>query len=131
MGRYDIRVSCTPINTKTYPSNPRKVACLRNSRLRGYVKDKGRRLIGLLIGPPGVGKILSAEAIAGVVGRPLYMLSSGELGDKPNYMDGNLKNILELARIWGAVLLLDEADVFLSKRDDISMERNAIVSILL
>ena len=96
-----------------------------------FVKEKGKGLIGLLTGPPGVGKTLTAEAVAEVVRRPLYMLSSGELGDQPRHIDTSLKQILELAQTWGAVLLLDEADVYLSKRDDTSMERNAIVSIFL
>ena len=102
-----------------------------NSGFDDFVKDKGKGLIGLFTGPPGVGKTLTAEAVAEVVRRPLYMLSSGELGDQPGVMDTKLKEILELAHIWGAVLLIDEADVFLTKRDNTSMTRNAIVSIFL
>jgi hypothetical protein len=33
--------------------------------------------------------------------------------------------------IWGAVVLIDEADVFLEKRGTVSIQRNAIVSIFL
>jgi SpoVK/Ycf46/Vps4 family AAA+-type ATPase len=96
-----------------------------------FVKDKGKGLIGLLSGPPGVGKTLTAEAIAEVVEKPLYKLSSGELGDSPKRLHENLKPILELTQLWGAVLLLDEADVFLVKRSDDSLTRNAITSIFL
>lgn len=102
-----------------------------NSGFDDFVKEKGKGLIGLFTGPPGVGKTLTAEAVAEVVRRPLYMLSSGELGDHPGVMDDKLKQILELAHIWGAVLLIDEADVFLTKRDNTSLTRNAIVSIFL
>jgi ATP-dependent Lon protease len=44
------------------------------------VAGKGKGLVGLLSGSPGVGKTLTAEVIAEVTRRPLYMLSAGELG---------------------------------------------------
>lgn len=46
-----------------------------------FVADKGKGLIGLLTGPPGVGKTLTAEAVAEVSRRPLYMVTSAELGN--------------------------------------------------
>ena len=96
-----------------------------------FVKEKGKGLIGLFTGPPGVGKTLTAEAVAEVVRKPLYMLSSGELGDNPEAIDARLRQVLELTQTWGAVLLIDEADIFLAKRDNTNMTRNAIVSIFL
>jgi SpoVK/Ycf46/Vps4 family AAA+-type ATPase len=42
-----------------------------------------------------------------------------------------LSVILKLAGHWKAVLLLDEADVFLAQRTITDIERNAIVSIFL
>lgn len=96
-----------------------------------FVKEKGKGLIGLFTGPPGVGKTLTAEAVAEVVRKPLYMLSSGELGDNPEAIDARLRQVLELTQTWGAVLLIDEADIFLAKRDNHNMTRNAIVSIFL
>ena len=102
-----------------------------NSGFDDFVREKGKGLIGLFTGPPGVGKTLTAEAVAEVARRPLYMLSSGELGDEPTAMDTRLRQIMELTETWDAVLLIDEADVFLSKRDNTNMTRNAIVSIFL
>ena len=99
-----------------------------NNGFDDFVKEKGKGLVGLFTGSPGVGKTLTAEAIAEDVRKPLYMLSSGELGDQPGLMDTKLKQIMELTEIWGAVLLIDEADVFLSQRDQTSMTRNACVS---
>lgn len=95
------------------------------------VRDKGKGLIGLLTGPPGVGKTLTAEAVAEVTHRPLYMISSGELGDRPSDVHDKLEDVLELAQLWDAVLLLDEADVFLAERNDTDLSRNAITSIFL
>ena len=95
------------------------------------VRDKGKGLIGLLTGPPGVGKTLTAEAVAEVTRRPLYMISSGELGAEPEAVHEKLKEVLEIAELWDAVLLLDEADVFLAERNDTDLSRNAITSIFL
>ena len=95
------------------------------------VRGKGKGLIGLLTGPPGVGKTLTAEAVAEVTKRPLYMISSGELGNVSEDVHKKLKDVLELAELWDAVLLLDEADVFLAVRNDTDLSRNAITSIFL
>jgi hypothetical protein len=43
------------------------------------------------------------------------MVSAGELGLEPEFVDKNLSRILELSHRWDAVLLLDEADVFLQR----------------
>ncbi|KAJ6256480.1 ATP-dependent zinc metalloprotease FtsH [Drechslerella dactyloides] len=95
------------------------------------VRDKGKGLIGLLSGPPGVGKTLTAEVVAEVAKRPLYMLSSGEMGDTLSSVQEHLDKTLELTEAWNAVLLLDEADVFLAQRDSENLQRNAITSVFL
>lgn len=87
------------------------------------VSGKGKGLVGLFSGNPGVGKTLTAEVIAEVTERPLYMLSAGELGTSVSTMEQNLDMVLDVTKQWGCVLLIDEADVFLSERDDISIER--------
>ena len=84
-----------------------------------------------MTGPPGVGKTLTAEAVAEVTKRPLYTISSGELGADPEDVHEKLKVVLEIAELWNAVLLLDEADVFLAERNDTDLSRNAITSIFL
>ena len=59
---------------------------------------------------------------------PLYSLSAGELGDSTGSIEHALTSVLELVTKWNAVLLLDEADVFLEQRDFSNLERNKIVS---
>lgn len=76
---------------------------------------KGRGLVAVLHGPPGTGKTLTAEGIAELLKRPLYMVSVGELGTNAHQLETELNKILDVAHSWGAVLLLDEADVFLGK----------------
>ncbi|KAF8532083.1 P-loop containing nucleoside triphosphate hydrolase protein [Gautieria morchelliformis] len=95
------------------------------------VRGKGKGIIGLLSGAPGTGKTLTAEAVAEITRRPLYVVTAGELGIEPSDLDQRLAKILELAQMWDAVLLLDEAEVFLQKRSGTDVKRNALVSIFL
>jgi hypothetical protein len=84
----------------------------------------------LCAGPPGVGKTLTAEVYAEVTGRPLYRVHSGQLGLSVSAMETALKEALTRAQRWGAVMLIDEADVYIKKRcDDITA--NAVVGVFL
>jgi AAA+ superfamily predicted ATPase len=96
-----------------------------------FVKGKGKGLIAVLHGPPGVGKTMTAEAVAEHTRRPLYVVTSGELGHDAKTMEDGLKRVLDLSRIFDAVLLLDEADVFLEARSTNDLKRNALVSVFL
>jgi ATPase family associated with various cellular activities (AAA) len=95
------------------------------------ISGKGKGLVAVLHGPPGTGKTLTAEGIAELLKCPLYMVSAGELGTDPRVLERSLTDILDIAHAWGAVLLLDEADVFLEKRSIHDIHRNALVSIFL
>ncbi|KAL4792850.1 hypothetical protein BDV19DRAFT_245785 [Aspergillus venezuelensis] len=95
------------------------------------IQGKGRGLVAVLHGPPGTGKTLTAEGIAELLKRPLYMVSAGELGTDSRTLEAELNKILDIAHSWGAVLLLDEADIFLEKRTIQDIHRNALVSIFL
>jgi hypothetical protein len=92
------------------------------------VRGKGRGLIILLHGPPGVGKTSTAETIAAYSRRPLYPLTSGDIGFTPTEIENNLNYHFSLASQWGCIMLIDEADVFLMKRDWGDIQRNALVS---
>lgn len=96
-----------------------------------FVADKGRGLIILMFGPPGVGKTFTAEAVSERSRVPLYSMSAGDLGVKPAEVEAALERALELCRMWNAMLLLDEADVFLGERTSESLARNELVSIFL
>nr|KMM70876.1 hypothetical protein CPAG_07185 [Coccidioides posadasii RMSCC 3488] len=99
--------------------------------IEDVIQGKGKGLVAVLHGPPGTGKTLTAEGIAELLKRPLYMVSAGELGTDSRTLEGELNKILDIAHSWGAVLLLDEADVFLEKRTIQDIHRNALVSIFL
>lgn len=81
----------------------------------------------LAMGRPGVGKTLTAEVYAEVTGRPLYSIHSGSLGVSPELVRTNLEVIFDRAKRWDAVLLLDEADVFVMERG-MDLSQNAIVA---
>ncbi|KAJ5297529.1 hypothetical protein N7508_007778 [Penicillium antarcticum] len=95
------------------------------------VQGKGRGIIMQLAGPPGVGKTLTAESVAEVMKVPLYVMSAGDLGMSADSVESSLKDILRMVPKWGAVLLLDEADVFMEARDATDLARNELVSIFL
>jgi hypothetical protein len=84
----------------------------------------------LCAGPPGVGKTLTAEVYAEVTGRPLYRVHSGQLGLSVSAMEAALKEALTRAQRWGAVMLIDEADVYIRKRSD-DITANAVVGVFL
>lgn len=58
-------------------------------------------------------------------------VSAGELGTEQKKLEDCLKRLFQLARNWNAVLLLDEADVYLEKRATENVARNALVSAFL
>ncbi|KAF8530383.1 P-loop containing nucleoside triphosphate hydrolase protein [Hysterangium stoloniferum] len=96
-----------------------------------FVKGKGRGLVVNLFGPPGVGKTLSAEATSEHVKRPLYVVGAGDLGTSAAQLDLELQRVFELATAWKAIVLIDEADVFLEQRSLHNLERNAMVAVFL
>ncbi|KAL5400184.1 hypothetical protein PMIN06_000096 [Paraphaeosphaeria minitans] len=95
------------------------------------IVGKGKGLNVVLHGPPGVGKTLTGESIAEFLRCPLYMVSSGELGTNAAQLERDLNRIMEITHAWGAILLLDEADVFLEARQPHDIHRNALVSVFL
>ncbi|KAF4624368.1 hypothetical protein G7Y89_g13805 [Cudoniella acicularis] len=95
------------------------------------IANKGKGLVILLYGPPGVGKTSTAETVAIAAQKPLFPVSVADVGTKAKYVEANLEKIFDLATTWEAILLIDEADVFLESRSrgaGNNTERNALVS---
>lgn len=84
----------------------------------------------LCAGPAGVGKTLTAEVYSEIIKRPLYRVHSGQLGLNVADMEKTLKETLIRAQRWGAVMLIDEADVYIKKRAD-NLASNAVVGVFL
>ena len=82
-------------------------------------------------GGPGTGKTLTAESVAEIAERPLYRVTCGDVGTKPEEVEKYLESVLHLGKIYNCVVLLDEADVFLEQRGLEDLNRNALVSAFL
>ncbi|CZT14695.1 related to TOB3 (member of AAA-ATPase family) [Ramularia collo-cygni] len=114
------------VHSHRYPDNPRDA-----------MDQKGKGLVALLHGPPGSGKTLTAECAAEESHRALLSTSLSEL-NTDNFaplFEANLKSVLRLATSWKAIVLFDEADVFLETRaaglSQQDTDRNAIVAVFL
>ncbi|OBT82974.1 hypothetical protein VE02_08457 [Pseudogymnoascus sp. 03VT05] len=100
-------------------------------RFDDFVVGKGQGLNVLLHGPPGVGKTLTAEVLSEHLQKPLYSVSAGELGTSAESVEARLPGIFQRASRWKALLLLNEADVYLEQRSPSEIIRNAIVCVFL
>ncbi|KAF8603616.1 P-loop containing nucleoside triphosphate hydrolase protein [Ceratobasidium sp. AG-I] len=98
---------------------------------KDLVAGKGGGMVMVLHGKPGTGKTLTAEAISEHLKCPLYVVSSGELGIEASQLEAQLSNILEMMASWKAIVLIDEADVFLEARNTHDLARNSLVSVFL
>jgi SpoVK/Ycf46/Vps4 family AAA+-type ATPase len=61
----------------------------------------------------------------------LYYLTLGQLTDNIFSAKATLNSVLSLAKSWGAIVLLDEADVFLATRTLEDVHRSGLVSVFL
>lgn len=98
---------------------------------KDIIGGKSGGCIFMLHGPPGVGKTLTCEAVAELLHKPLYSVTVGELGTNVASLEKKLNDILEIANSWDAVILIDEADIFMEVRNKSDIERNGMVSIFL
>ncbi|EGZ77523.1 hypothetical protein NEUTE2DRAFT_162309 [Neurospora tetrasperma FGSC 2509] len=98
-----------------------------------FVRNKGLGRIFLLHGSPGVGKTCTAECISELARRPLLALTSGDLSTSmsSSSVERRLSYFLELGERFGALVLLDEADVYLERRRTRDLKRNGLVSVFL
>lgn len=113
------------VSSHAFPDNP-----------RDEMQQKGKGLVILLHGTPGSGKTMTAECAAEITEKALFSTSMAELNkyNRAWYFEYRLRQVLQYATIWKAIVLLDEADVFLeARKDDVAdaAERNALVAVFL
>ena len=98
--------------------------------LDDIVKGKTGGIIVICTGPPGTGKTLTAEVFSEQVKRPLYCVQCSQLGTDEEQLEKELKIVLSRAQRWKAILLIDEADVYVHSRGT-DIQQNAIVGVFL
>jgi hypothetical protein len=59
---------------------------------------------------------------------PLLVMSAAEIGTEPSKVEKQLDSMFECCKLWGAILLIDEADVFLATRSSQNVLLNELVS---
>jgi hypothetical protein len=69
-----------------------------------------------------------AESVAEYTKRPLLSITAADLGHEPTELETNLLRFFRNATNWDAIVLLDEADVYLEARSPHDLERNSAVS---
>ena len=88
------------------------------------IRAKGRGLVMLLHGAPGVGKTATIEAIARMTNRPLITLGNFDRWSSGSMLDW----VFRLANKWNCILSIDEVDVFLPRRTGHDNFQNGIVT---
>lgn len=84
------------------------------------VRAYGTGLTILFTGPPGTGKTMAAQVLAGVLDMELYKIQLPAVVSKYiGETEQNLRQIFREGRKSGAVLFFDEADVLFSKRTEV------------
>lgn len=97
---------------------------------KDVVYGKGQGTCVLASGAPGLGKTLAAEVIAENCQMPLYSVQCSQLGISADRVEVALRTVTSRAARIGAVLLLDEADVYIRHRGE-DIVHNAIVGAFL
>lgn len=95
-----------------------------------FIQNKHGGLVILAEGPTGVGKTSTAEVYSELKEKPLYVVQIQELGTTATNIEQNLRIIFERVQKWNAVLLFDEIDIFLFKREN-DLDQSAVVGIFL
>lgn len=103
----------------------------RRTMITDVISGKAGGSTIILHGKPGTGKTLTAEAAAEMRQKPLMIISAAELGETPIMLETSFQKTLDICKVWNAILLIDEAEVYLEARSKGNHSRNALVSVFL
>jgi SpoVK/Ycf46/Vps4 family AAA+-type ATPase len=80
----------------------------------------GRGLSALFCGPPGTGKTMAAQVIAGALRLDLYRIDLSQVVSKYiGETEKNLRQVFDQAEAMHAILFFDEADALFGKRSEV------------
>jgi len=100
------------------------------SQLEDIVRGKTGGTLVISTGEAGTGKTLTAEIFSEQMRRPLYCVQCSQLGIDVDSLEKELNLVLTRARRWRAIILIDEADVYVHERGE-DLVQNAIVGVFL
>lgn len=98
--------------------------------MEDIVKGKTGGIIVIAVGPPGTGKTLTAQVFSEQIKQPLYEVQCSQLGTDEKALEEALSAVLARATRWNAILLIDEADVYIYERGG-DIHQNAVVGVFL
>ncbi|KAH8747760.1 P-loop containing nucleoside triphosphate hydrolase protein [Diaporthe sp. PMI_573] len=116
--------------------NKTAIRAVATSALQGHQSNAGNdggiknNYILTFYGPSGVGKTSTAEALAEEFRAPILHISSARLQGSDGSFETWLDRTFQLCTRWRALLLMDEADIYLTERHPL-MGPNAIIGIFL
>ena len=84
--------------------------------------------VSTLVAMPIEAVLNRAECVAEATKRPLITLNCSDIGTNPSLVEKQLEYWFRLASTWGAILLIDEADVYMEQRTISDLERNVLVA---
>jgi len=80
-----------------------------------FQKGMGKTFIAY--GPPGSGKTMTGEALSEYLEKPLYFATLSDFGSTIKSFEEGLEQIIERTERWGAVTIIDEAELILESRN--------------
>src|ERR1700722_17090699 len=121
------RTAIKPSSSAPISSTERAKA--KSSSYTGHL-EPGRRsqLVWIAIKSSRGNTDLAPESVAEYTKRPLLSITAADLGHEPVELERNLLRFFKDASNWDAIVLLDEADVYLERRSVNDLRRNSIVS---
>jgi AAA+ superfamily predicted ATPase len=105
---------------------------LTRGNISGSYGDNSDNMKLHFCGGPGAGKTFTAEALAEWMERPLYRITSDEIGTDPRNAEKIFNGILTTRTAWRCVVLFENADIFVQRRSLADkFHNNALVSAFL
>jgi len=103
----------------------------KKNKCMDFVGTHKKGVVLALFGSPGSGKSLSIKGLAELTKSPIYSVGASDIGTNAAQIDKSLNNIFNLVSRWDGIVLIDEADAFMERRERKNIEQTACASAFL